>query len=80
MGRKNTARATPIADKNVYKFVIGIKGLHGISEVNINATSIHVLGDCITVYMNEEVIGEFCDWCYWNRVNTPSATEKASPD
>lgn len=71
MGRKSTARATPIVDKKVYTYKIGIKGPDRTHVEEIDATSIVACGDYITAYLDDEKIGEFCDWAFWYRLDDP---------
>ena len=69
MGRKRTARATPIKIPRMFQYEIAISHGDKLQMIDISATRIETDMDTLHVYnyigTNEEKVAEFRDWAYY---------------
>ena len=81
MGRKGTARATPVKIPKQYNFEVGIRKNDDILTFIIEAVRVDPDMDSLHIYDyvdgNEVKIGEFNDWVYYFKRDTKIADFEA---
>ena len=72
MGKKGTARCTPIKEIPLKMYEIGYEVNEKMEKNWIEATSVVIDGDDLIIYQHisglDEQVGGFKNWCYFHQV------------